>query len=207
MSGMPEMIEVFYGDDRVAAKKAIGQVLGAQYEVLEGAEIRNGDMPSIFFGGSLLAKERAILIRDLGENKEIFEKIGDFLETPHKVVIFEGKIDKRAGFYKALKEKVRFREFRLVEDGDKGAVFDVFKVAKRDGRRAVEILEKIEAKQEPYQFVGLMVSQALKDLAMRQGSREKKIVLALAKLDMEMKSTVVEPWTLVKSFLIRLASL
>lgn len=68
------MIKVFYGDDRVAIKNAIKKALGTQYEVVEGVAIKSGDMPSIFLGGSLLTAKRAILIRDLSENKEIDRK-------------------------------------------------------------------------------------------------------------------------------------
>lgn len=201
------MIRVFYGDDRVAAKKAIDEVLGSGYEVVEGAEIQSGDLPSIFWGGSLLAGKRAILIRDFAENKENFTKLAEYLATPHEVVIFETKIDKRATYYKELKDKIEFREFKLPEQGDFRAVFDIYKIAKRDGKKAVEALGKIKEEQEPYRFLGLLVSQAIKDFTLRQGGKEKRALTALSKLDMDMKSTGIEPWLLIESFLLRLSSL
>lgn len=201
------MIKVFYGDDRVAIKNAIKKALGIQYEVVEGVEIKSGDMPSIFLGGSLLTAKRAILIRDLSENKEIFEKVADFIETTHKIVIFESKIDKRAVFYRKLKDKIEFREFKLPEEIELRAVFDIFRVAKKDGMRAVEMLRNIKIQQKPYMFFGLLVSQAVKDFTYQQGTREKRVLEELSRLDMLMKTTTMEPWLIIESFLVRLSSL
>ena len=68
-------------------------------------------------------------------------------------------------------------------------------------------LEKIEQTQDPYMFFGLMVSQALRKLEWRpQGTKEKRVLRELATVDMQMKSTAVEPWMLIKSFLLRLAT-
>lgn len=201
------MIKVFYGDDRVAIKNAIKKALGTQYEVVEGVEIKSGDMPSIFLGGSLLTAKRAILIRDLSENKEIFEKVADFIETTHKIVIFESKIDKRAVFYRKLKDKIEFREFKLPEEIELRVVFDIFRVAKKDGMRAVEMLRNIKMQQKPYMFFGLLVSQAVKDFMYQQGTREKRVLEELSRLDMLMKTTTMEPWLIIESFLVRLSSL
>ena len=40
---------------------------------------------------------------------------------------------------------------------------------------------------------------------MRQGTKEKKILKILAELDMQMKTTAMEPWLLVKAALVRIA--
>lgn len=200
-------MKVFYGDDRVAAQRAIKQVLGDSYEVIDGSEIKSRDLPSIFLGGTLFAEKRAILLRDVGENKEICDKIADFLETPHRVVIFETKLDKRSNFYKALKDKAEFREFNLQVPMDVKLVFSVFETALVDGKKAVLMVEKIENTQDPYMFFGLMVSQALKRFEERGGIKEKRVLKELSKLDMQMKSTTFQPWLLVKTFLLRVSQL
>lgn len=200
-------MKVFYGDNRVAAQRAIKQVLGDGYEVVDGLEIKSGDLPSIFLGGTLFAEKRAILLRDVGENKEICDKIADFLETPHRVIIFETKLDKRSNFYKTLKDKVEFREFKLQAPMDAKLVFSVFETALMDGKKAVLMVEKIENTQDPYMFFGLMVSQALKRFEERGGAKEKRVLKELSKLDMQMKSTTFQPWLLVKAFLLRVSQL
>ena len=201
------MIRIFYGEDRVKISEQIKKLLGDNYEVLEGAELTPNDLPSIFLGASLFAEKRAIMIRDLGENKEVFEKIGDFLDTPHDVILFEAKLDKRTATYKQLKDKIEIKEFALPVNANANLVFDIYKTAKRDGKKAVKMLESIENEQDPYMFLGLLVSQALKDFTMRQGTKEKRALIELSKLDIAMKSTSMQPFSLLKSFLLQVSSL
>ena len=201
------MIKVFYGDDRRRATEAARKFLGEKYEVVEGAELAPEDLPSLFLGGSLFSAERAILIRDFLGNREASEKIVDYLKTPHKVVILEMKLDKRANIYKNLKDKVEILEFKQGKNPESGAVFDVFKVAKRDGKRAVEMLEKVKDGQEPMMFLGLMASRAIRDYGARPGAKEKRVLAELSKLDIELKSSKQSPWLLLQAFLLRVSSL
>ena len=111
--------------------------------------------------------------------------------------------------YKKLGQAgVEVKEFKRGEEIDMRAVFNIYNIALRDGKWALEEIEKIENKQDPYMFFGLMVAQALKQLEWRpNGAREKRIVKELGEVDMEMKTTAREPWIIVKSFLVRLSSL
>ena len=84
-------------------------------------------------------------------------------------------------------------------------MFGILDTAMRNGAEAVKAVEKIEEKQDPYMFFGLLVTQALKKYGMRQGTKEKKILKILAELDMQMKTTAMEPWLLVKAALVRIA--
>ena len=201
------MIRIFYGENRIAIKAAAEKVLGADYEVIEGVDLTLNDLPSVFFGTSLFGDKRKILIKDLGENKEAFSKLPEQLGTPHEVVLFETKLDKRTTTYKDIKDKVEIKEFKNAIDPNAGLVFDIYKMAKRDGKKAVEMLNKIKDEQDPYMFFGLMVSQALKDFEFRQGTKEKRVLLELSKLDNLMKSSTVEPFTLLQAFLLQVSSL
>lgn len=201
------MIQVYYGEDRVRAKREIEVELGSGYEIIEGAELKTEDMPSVFWGNSLFSEKRNILIRDLAENKAAYDKLPEYVDTPHNIVIFELKIDKRAATYKALKDKVVWREFALPKNPNMGLVFDIYRTAKRDGKKAEEMLSKIQAEEEPVMFCGLMISQALKEYKAHPGVKEKRVLKELSKLDLDMKSTSLQPWLLVQSFLLRLASL
>lgn len=208
------MVKVFVGDDRVRAAKAVESELGVNYEVFEGESLTLADLPSIFHGVSLFGggsggfgEKRRILLKDLGENGVVWEKIVDYLETEHEVIIWETKIDKRSAGYKRLKETgVEIREFNLAQKPEMRQVFGIFDVALRgDGEAAVRMVEKIELEQDPYMFLGLMVTQALKKFETKQGSKERRVVKMLGELDMQMKGEAnanLEPWTLVKMFLL-----
>ena len=200
------MIKVFYGENRVAAQAEIRKLLGDDYEVVEGADLVAGDLPSLLKGATLLAEERKILIRDFLPNKAVAEELVKYVDTPHEVVIWEMKVDKRASAYKALKDKLEWREFAMPRDSNAGVVFEVYKTAKRDGKKAVELLRRIEGEQEPMMFLGLMVTQAVRDYAARPGAREKKALRELSRLDMELKSSKIAPWLLIEAFLLRLGA-
>lgn len=201
------MIRVFYGEDRIQAKSEIAKLLGPDYEVYEGPDLEPKDLPNLFLGTSLLSDNRAILIYDFFANKAIAEKLPDYLNTPHEIIILELKLDKRSAAYKTLKDQIVFREFALPKNPHANLVFDIFQVAKTDGKKALSLLEKIKTEQDPMMFFGLLVSQALKDFSKKQGSKEKRVLHELSKLDLNLKSTSFQPWLLIESFLLWLSSL
>lgn len=200
------MIKIFYGDDRMKAREEIEHFLGKEYEVVEGMRVE--DLSDIFRGASLFSDERAILIKDVSENQPVWEKIADFADTKHKIAIMETKLDKRKQGYKLLKAVgVEMKEFKLLESPEKKLVFDIYETALKDGKKAVEMCKKIENTNDPYMFVGLMVSQALKKYEWRAGIKEKRALKELSKLDMQMKTTSTQPWLLVQAFLLRASQL
>ncbi len=201
------MLKIFTGDDRIRAKKEIETILGENYEVIEGPELTLNDLPSIFFGNSLFNETRNILIRDLSINKPAFEKLPDYLHTPHHIILLELKLDKRSATYKTLKDKIEIKDFSLKKDPNFNLIFDIYKTAKYDGKKAVENLEKIKQNEDTIMFFGLLVSQALKDYSNKQGTKEKRALKELSKLDLELKTTSLSPWLLIESFLLRLSSL
>ena len=198
------MIKVFYGEDRVKAQQEARKFLGDEYETVDGESLTPQDLPSLMMGNSLFCETRAIMVQDALANKTIWEDLSKYLDSPHRVVFWELKVDKRSGIYKALKDKVQFQEFKLPRDS--GVVFEIYKTAKKDGVKAVELLEKIEHEQEPMMFLGLMVSQAIKDYKARPGVKEKRALRELSELDMQLKTTKLQPWMLISAFLLRLAS-
>lgn len=199
------MLSIFSGEDRLEAEKAVKRTLGTDYEVFEGENLGVADLPSIFLGTSLFGIEkRQILLKELSENKEVWEKIPDYLATEHDTVIWESKIDKRSAVYKAMKSAgVAMQEFAAKKNPDANMVFNILDMALRNGPQAVKMVEKIELEQDPYMFFGLLVTQAIKKLEYRAGTEEKHLLKELSALDMQMKTTSVEPWLLVKSFLLR----
>lgn len=201
------MIKVYYGDDRVRAKKDIEAFLRDEHEVVEGAELTVEDLPSLFWGRSLFSEKRNILIRDLSGNKSVYDKLPEYINTVHDIIIFEQKIDKRSGTYKILKDKIEWKEYKIPVNPNLKKVFDIYIIAKRDGARAVAMLDEIKSEEDPIMFCGLMISQALKDYKVHSGAKEKRVLKELSRLDLSLKSTSVQPWLLVQAFLLRLALL
>ena len=203
------MIQIFYGDDRVKTSKAIKMVFGDDYEVFDGENLTLDALTGIFLGASLFAEKRKILIKDLGENGELFKKLPDFADTENEVILWESKLDKRTTTYKALsKSKIKTKEFKLEENVDKKLVLDVFSTALYNGEKAVKMIEKVENEQDPYMFFGLIVSQAVSRFERNpNGAKEKRVLAELSNIDIKMRSTSSQPWLLLKSFLLQVSSL
>lgn len=204
------MIKIFYGDDRIKAQQEIKRAFkGDNYEIIDATDLTPSDLPTIFYGASLFEPEaRRILLRDFTANKSIYDELPKYLDTPHDIILLETKLDKRSAAYKSLKDQIIITEFKLPDTTDFRQVFDIYKTAKRDGKKALEILAKIKPTEDPIKFTGLLVSQAVKDFAARPtGTRERNILKALAHADLNMKSTKIDPWLIVESFLLELSSL
>ena len=201
------MLKIFTGEDRVHANQEITAMLGPNYEIIEGADLVPTDLPSIFQGASLFAEKRNILIRDLSPNTPVFEKIPEYLNTPHNIIILELKLNKRSNVYKILKDQVKIKEFTMSKNSNFNLVFDIYHTAKKNGPKALKMLDKIKQDEDPIRFCGLLISQALKDYSRNQGTKEKRVLHELSQLDLKLKSTSFEPWLLVQSFLLRLSSL
>ena len=201
------MIKIFTGENRTKAQQEIIRLLGHNYEVIEGANLTPEDLPSIMQGASLFADTRSILIRDLSPNKAVFDKLPDYLDTPHNIIIQEISLDKRSNTYKKLKDQIEIVNFTLPESSNLSIIFNIYSTARIDGKKAVAMLAKIEPEEDPIKFCGLLISQALKDYRRKQGIKEKKALKELSKLDLNLKSTSYQPWLLVRSFLLRLSSL
>lgn len=188
------------------ASQEIKRILGEGYEVIDCADLTPRDLPQIFQGATLFVAHRRILLRDFTANSSIYPELTKYLSTPHEVILLETKLDKRTTTYKEIKDKVEIREFKLPPKVDFREVYNIYNVAKRDGKKAVEMLRKVETEEDPIQFTGLLVSQALKEFNPKN-PKTIKILKSLSRLDMNLKSSKIDPWLLVESFLLEISSL
>ena len=207
------MIRVFTGSDRNKISEEVKKILGENYEVFDGENLKMEDMVNIFMGTSLFAEKRKILLKDLTpargeEARDFYAEIIKYVNTPHEIVIWETNVSQKKTYKDFLKTKgVEAKKFEPVQKIDMRAVFNIYDTAMVNGKKAVADLEKIQEQQDPYMFFGLMVSQAIKKFEWRQGAKEKRVLKELSKVDMQMKTTAVEPWFLIKIFLLRLKTI
>lgn len=198
------MLSIFTGDDRIKATETINKLLGPNHETIDAADLTPADLPNIFQGASLFAETRHILIRDFTANKAIYAELPKYLPTQHDIIFLESKLDKRSSIYKEIKDQVKITEFKLPEPNFT-IVFDIYRTAKRDGEKAVAMLAQIKPTEDPIKFTGLLVSQAIKDFAANpKGIKERRVLKMLATLDLQQKTTSLDPWLLIESFLLRI---
>ncbi len=201
------MLKIVYGDDRIRAQAAIKKLLSNDYETIEAENLAPSDMASVFYGTSIFGDSRKILVKSLNENSDCWPLLANYADTPHDVVVWNNSLDKRQVAYKELsKKKVEFKEFKLAEDPNKKLVFDIYDFIRRGNTEAaINACEKIESTNDPYALVGLLASQAYKDLGLnRKVPRYLKI---LANYDIKMKSVDIDAWKLVKIAIIEMSKI
>ncbi|MBQ8984771.1 hypothetical protein IJ098_02875 [Candidatus Saccharibacteria bacterium] len=222
------MITIFTGDDRVKIQAEIKKLLGSDYEIFDGEDLQISDIYNICQGNSLFETSRKILIKDLtparkndGNGAEMGKNVADpyevflqFLDTKHTIVIWESNVPNRKS-YKDFAKKVEVRKYQK-EEVNKWATFRIIDIAYTDGKRAVTELDKLlrtaetggEVKMlDPYLMVGAFSSSALKKFEQSPTVKNKKVLKELSKLDMQMKTSRIEPWTLIKMFLLKVEKL
>ena len=220
------MIRIFTGDDRVKIQQEIKRILGNNYEIFDGENLQISDIYNICQGNSLFDETRKILIKDLtpakssedeggaSEKEDPYAVLAEFLDTKHEIVIWESNIPNRKA-YKDFIKKVEVKKFQK-EEFDKWASFRIFDLAYTDGKKAVAELERLINKVEtggevkmldPYLMAGAFSSSALKKFEQSPTVKNKKVLKELSKLDMQMKSSTIQPWTLVKMFLLKVEKL
>lgn len=204
------MIQVFYGDDRAAAMKEVKKQLGDEFEVIDAAELSADSLPDIFFGTTLFADVRKILIKDLFSNTELLNALTNYLDTTHQVITIESALDRRKSVVKDLEKdsRLKFQKFeKAISSTDRFFVFNIYDQALVNPTAAVQALRARESEQEPYACLGAWTKKALDNLAKNEKSaKNRRIVKELAKIDLVLKTTKLSnnPWPVLESFLLRL---
>lgn len=201
------MITIITGDDRLAAEQAVHKLLKPNYELFEGENLAVSDLPNIFLGTSLFAESRQILVKDL-QDSSAWAELPKYLDTTHTVVIWESKLDKRSVAYKAVAKdpRVTIKDFATPEPTDKWFSFNVYDLAVAGkGKQAVAELDKSIADQDPYMFFGGLIAAATKAYDKTPAPRTVAALKVLAKTDLDLKTTGLDPWLLIKSVLLRLS--
>ena len=207
------MIYVFSGDDRVKIQAEIRKILGEDYEVVDGENLKPADLMSIMMGGSLLSAERKILIKDLTPARgtatetgvDFYAELNKFVDTPHTVVIWETTVPNRGSYREFIKNQNVKSQKIVQEEVDKWAIFRIFDLAQTDGKKAAAEFEKLG--EDPYLALGAFATAAIKNYEKHQGRKEKRVLEALSDLDMKMKTTSLQPSLLLQAFLLRVSSL
>lgn len=203
------MIHIFYGEDRLKSEAEAKKVLGDNYEVIDATTLEPTNLPTLFLGASLFEDVRKILIKDLFSRKELYSDIEKYLKTPHEIVILEDKLTGTLTVVKNLKKssEVDMREFKKAETKNVFLAFDIYNMALKNPKKALEMLKEAKETEDAYAMIGAFASSAVKNLKTAPNSkRNKNIVKELAKIDNLSKTTKFSenPWLLVESFILRL---
>lgn len=202
------MLQIFYGDDRLRAQKDIKSILGTDYELVKGEELDKAQLDSLFLGETLFAKQREILIKDMGANTDCLARLINYVDTEHDVIVWEMKFPATLSVVKELKKKVRCIEYKKAEERPRGFVFGIMdKALAGQGKVAVEMCEEIRYSDNAVMVIGALAWKAIDNYKKRPCPKNKQIIKMLAQTDLEMKSRDVEAWLQIEALLLRIASL
>lgn len=118
------MITVLTGENSFEVTRALEKIVAdfaGAAEKFDGDSLELAQLPDLLLGGTLFATERLIVIRNLSENKQLWEVLPDWLEKTSAdthVVLVEPKPDKRTKTYKDLKKYAQLQEFSPWGDRD-----------------------------------------------------------------------------------------
>ncbi len=208
-------ISILHGTDRNAMMTVAKMKLGEDYEVFEADQISVTDLDSIFLGQTLFGggEKRRIMLKDLNDNKECFERLVDYTSTEHEVVVIaNGKLNKTFAYVKPVLscKEIESKEFTTIEERtrDKFENLEPFKQALAGhGKIALKKLEALKDHSAAPVLLGTMGTQAAKLLGGKDEVKAIKIMKILAQADMMSKRSGLDMWVPVEWALLEIANL
>lgn len=103
-----------------ALRAMVSEFNGAA-EKYDGAELTVNQLPDLLTGATLFSDERLVIIKNLSENKQLWEKFDEWIErvgTDVQVVLVEPKPDKRTKTYKQLAKHAVVQEYKPWSERD-----------------------------------------------------------------------------------------
>jgi len=120
------MITVLVGENSFEISQALrhfeNEFTGA-VEKIDGSELTLKQVPDVLMGATLFSSKRLVVIKNLAENKSVWNDIVDWLpriSDDIHLVLVDAKPDKRTRTYKELQKLVKPREFPLWTERDIG---------------------------------------------------------------------------------------
>lgn len=121
------MITLLSGENSFEIHEALKGLIAdfdGQPERIDGAALEFKNLPDLLMGGTLFAEKRLVIIRDLSENKMVWEKLPEWLprlSEDIRLVLVDEKPDKRTTAYKELKKVADVKDFPAWADRDRFA--------------------------------------------------------------------------------------
>ena len=118
------MITLLTGENSFEIERFLANIVesfSGVAEMIDGESLQIPQLPDILMGASLFSTERLIIIRNLGENKQVWPVFANWLNkisADIHLVIIEPKPDKRTITFKALKKSATIKEFNLWTERD-----------------------------------------------------------------------------------------
>lgn len=118
------MITLLVGENSFEISRGL-KYLEAQFdgdvEKVDGETVELRQLPDLLMGATLFASNRLVIVKNLSENKPVWEKLPEWLERlsdDTHLVLVETKPDRRSRTYKALQKLATVRQFPAWSERD-----------------------------------------------------------------------------------------
>lgn len=121
------MITWFIGENTYEIQQAVKTLATAfdgTAERIDGTTLELKHVPDLLMGGTLFAEKRLVIIKDLSENKTVWEKFPEWIDRISDdidLILIDTKPDKRTTGYKEVKKRVTIKEFPLWGERDQAS--------------------------------------------------------------------------------------
>lgn len=139
------MIVLLIGDNTFELARSLEdyeRVFKGTLEKFDGADLELSQLPDLFLGANLFAEKRCIVIRNLSENKPLWDVLPNWLErvsNDTEVIFVEQNPDKRTRTYKELMKFAEIKEYAAWGDRD---VLTAEKWAIKEAKKMGFLLDK-----------------------------------------------------------------
>lgn len=118
------MIILLTGENSFEIDRALQKIVSnfnGQAEKYDGAELVVAQLPDLLMGATLFAAERLVIIKELSENKQVWEALSEWLprlSDDVQLVLVDTKPDKRTKTYKAIAKEAHIQEYKPWSERD-----------------------------------------------------------------------------------------
>ncbi len=111
------MISLLYGENDFELKKYLRKIIDEfadknAIEKIDGDTIVADNLADLLSGISLFSNSRLVMIYDTSQNKEVWEKLIDYIQTDTQLILIESSPDKRTKTFKQLQKNAKVKEFK-----------------------------------------------------------------------------------------------
>ncbi len=135
---MELVIHLILGENTYKAEQELARIVkdgGVAPERLDTGSLTANTLADIVRGGSLFSEQRLVVLRQVSDNKPVFEKLAEWAgEVPSDttLVLLETKLDKRTKAYKALIKVAKVIAVNPLTERDQAAAEEWLRKLARD---------------------------------------------------------------------------
>ncbi|MDO8335806.1 MAG: DNA polymerase III subunit delta [Candidatus Saccharibacteria bacterium] len=117
------MISLLYGENDFELKNYLKKIINDfsdknAIEKIDGNDIVADNLADLLSGMSLFSTSRLIVIYDASQNKEVWEKMLDYIDTETQLILVEPNPDKRTKTFKQLQKSTEVKEFKNLNENE-----------------------------------------------------------------------------------------